>query len=133
MSRQRGHGRRDYSRMARVNTLLQEILGDELERFDDDRFDLITVTAVSCEADLRRAVVYYDNLRGEEADEALQDALREVRPRLQAAVNRQARLKRTPELRFEPDPAIRTAQRIEQVLRTIEPAGDDDPPDRDHP
>jgi ribosome-binding factor A len=119
--------------MARVNTLLQEILGDELERIDDDRFDLITVTAVSCEADLRRAVVYYDNLRGEEADERLQNALAEVRPRLQAAVNRQARLKRTPELRFEPDPAIRTAQRIEQVLRTIEPAGDDDPPGRAEP
>ena len=34
---------------------------------------------------------------------------------------------------FEPDPAIRTAQRIEQVLRTIEPAGDDDPPGRAEP
>lgn len=117
--------------MARVNTLLQEILGDELERFDDDRFDLVTVTAVACEPDLRRAVVYYDNLLGEEADEELQASLGEVRPRLQAAVNRQARLKRTPELRFRPDPAIRNAQRIEQVLRSIEPTDDD--PDRAGP
>src|SRR6478752_1245027 len=133
MKRRRAQGRRDFPRMARVDKLLREIIGEELERLDDERLDLVTVTAVSCDRDLRRAVVYYDNLRGAEADEELLAALAEVRPRLQAAVNRQARLKRTPELRFEPDPAIRTAQRIEQVLRTIEPASDDEPPDRDHP
>ncbi|MCU1452973.1 MAG: rbfA [Acidimicrobiales bacterium] len=113
--------RRDYPRMARVNTLLREIIGEELERIDDDRFDLITVTAVACEADLRRAVVSYDNLRGEEADEALLKALAEHRPRLQAAVGRQARLKRTPELVFEPDLVLRSAARIEDVLRGLDP------------
>jgi ribosome-binding factor A len=113
--------RRDYPRMARVNTLLREIIGEELERIDDDRFDLITVTAVACEADLRRAVVSYDNLRGEEADEALLQALAEHRPRLQSAVARQARLKRTPELTFEPDLVLRNAQRIEDVLRGLDP------------
>jgi len=115
--------------MARVNTLLREIVGDELGRIDDDHFDLVTVTAVECEPDLRRALVLYDNLRGEAGDEELQAALTEARPRLQAAVNRQARLKRTPELRFEPDPAIRSAQRIEQVLRGLQDddvGGDDD-------
>ena len=113
--------RRDYPRMARVNTLLREIIGEELERIDDDRFDLITVTAVACEADLRRAVVSYDNLRGEEADEVLLQALAEHRPRLQAAVGRQARLKRTPELVFAPDLVLRNAERIEQVLRQLDP------------
>lgn len=122
--RHRGHSGRNYPRMARVNTLLREILGEEFERIDDDRFDLISVTAVECERDLRRAVVFYDNLRGAEADEELQASLAEVRPRLQAAVNRQARLKRTPELRFEPDVAIRTAQRIEDVLREIDGPAD---------
>jgi ribosome-binding factor A len=113
--------RREYPRMARVNTLLREIIGEELERIDDERFDLITVTAVSCEADLRRALVSYDNLQGAEADEVLQVALAEHRPRLQAAVGRQARLKRTPELRFEPDLVLRNAARIEDVLRGLDP------------
>lgn len=111
--------------MARVDKLLREILGEELERFDDDRLDMVTVTAVNCEPDLGRATVFYDNLRGEEADEELQAALAELRPRLQAAVGSQARLKRTPELRFEPDVAVRNAARIEEVLRGLEDSGDD--------
>jgi ribosome-binding factor A len=41
--------------------------------------------------------------------------------RLQAAVARQARLKRTPELRFEVDEVIRRAERIESLLRQERP------------
>ncbi|MDQ6696218.1 MAG: 30S ribosome-binding factor RbfA [Actinomycetota bacterium] len=126
MKRRRSQGARDFPRMARVDKLLREILGEELERLDDDRLDLVTVTAVTCDRDLRRATVYYDNLRGAEADEELLAALAELRPRLQAAVNRQARLKCTPELRFEPDLAVRSADRIEQVLRELHQPGDDD-------
>lgn len=127
MKRRRPQPARAFPRMARVDRLLQEILGEELERFDDDRLDMVTVTAVACETDLSRATVFYDNLRGEEADEELQAALAELRPRLQAAVNRQARLKRTPELRFEPDLALRSAAQIERVLRGL-PRSDPDEP-----
>ena len=116
--------RREYPRMVRVNALLQEIIGDELERIDDDRLELVTVTAVDCESDLRRAVVQYDSLRGAEDDETVLAALGEMRPRLQKAVARQARLKRTPELRFEPDVVIRAAERVDEVLRSIEPPND---------
>lgn len=125
MAKRRTQSRRDYPRMARVNTLLREILGEEMERLDDDRFDLVTFTAVECEADLRRAVVYYDTLQGESADEELQEAFAEIRLRLQAAVGRQARLKNTPELRFEPDEVIRAAARIDEVLRGIDPPAPD--------
>ena len=114
--------KRDYPRMARVNTLLQEILGDEIERIDDDRLELLTVTGVVCEPDLRRAIVSYDSLRGPDADDEVIEALGAHRPRLQRAVARQARLKRTPELRFEPDAAIRAGERIDEVLRGIGPA-----------
>ncbi len=119
--------RRQYPRVARVNELLREILGDTLERIDDDRLQLLTLTGVECEPDLRRAKVYYDSLDGPEGDEIVLAALAELRPRLQAAVNREARLKRTPELRFEPDPAVRTALRLEAVLRDIEPPADPTP------
>jgi ribosome-binding factor A len=108
--------------MARVNELLREILGDSLERADDDRLELVTVTAVACEPDLRRAKVYIDSLGGPEQDEALLEALGELRPRLQADIARQARLKRTPELSFVPDPVVRSADRIEQVLRGLDDA-----------
>lgn len=117
--------KRDYPRMARVNALLQEIIGDEIERMDDERLELLTVTGVVCEPDLRHATVMYDSLRGADADAEVLSALGEVRPRLQRAVARQARLKRTPELRFEPDVAIRSGERIDEVLRGIERSVDD--------
>jgi ribosome-binding factor A len=48
-------------------------------------------------------------------------ALGEVRHLLQGAIGRQSRLKRTPELRFEPDPAVRQGERIDALLHKIDP------------
>lgn len=112
---------RRYPRMARVNELLREILGDELERLDVDELDFLTVTGVDCAADLRHATVYFDGPGGPETDEATMEALEEVRRRLQHAIAAQARLKHTPELRFEPDPAVRAGEHIDAVLRSVDP------------
>ena len=113
---------RDYPRTARLNTLVQEIVAEELERIDDERLELVTVTSVVVDGDLARAVVYYDHGKGEEAEEHIQEAFGELRGRLQGAVGRQAKVKRTPELRFEPDKVIRNALRIEDVLRGLKEA-----------
>jgi ribosome-binding factor A len=110
---------RDYPRTARLNRLFQEILAEELELIDDDRLQMVTVMSVDCESDLRRAVVYYDTLAGDEDDEAVLEALGEARHRLQGAIGRQARVKRTPELVFRPDEVARGAARLEEVLRSI--------------
>ena len=120
MAGRRHQPARKYPRMARVNELIREIVGDALERLDDDRLELVTITAVDCEPDLRHAKVYVDSLGGPEDDEALLEALGEVRPRLQSAIAAQARLKRTPELAFLPDPVVRSADRIEEVLRGLD-------------
>ena len=107
---------RQYPRTARLNELLREILAEELERLDDDRLQLVTVTAVDIEGDLRRAVVFYDSLQGEDGDEEILGALGDLRWRLQAAIGRQARIKHTPELSFAPDPAVRAGARIDALL-----------------
>jgi ribosome-binding factor A len=121
-SARRGSGTaRDYPRTARLNELLREILADELERIDDDRLPLLTVVSVEVDPDLRRATVFYDNLEGAEGDEVTLAALGEARVRLQAAIGRQARVKRTPELAFRPDPSVRSGERIDELLRDIEP------------
>ena len=126
MSTRRRHGgsARDFPRTARINELLREILADELERLDDDRLELLTVTGVETEPDLRHAKVWYDSLQGEEGDPEVLGALAELRPRLQAAIGRQARLKRVPELQFAPDPAVRSGLRIEAVLRDLHEPGE---------
>jgi ribosome-binding factor A len=74
----------------------------------------LTVTAVSCEPDLRHATVLLASL-----PEPARAALGEVRPRLQAAVAYQVKLKRTPQLSFAPDPAVAQGERVEEILRAI--------------
>ena len=105
---------RRYSRLDRVNEALREVLADELERVDDERLELVTVTGVKVEADLRHAEVWFDTLKDRDEVAA---ALSEHRVRLQAAIGRQLRLKRTPELAFTPDPAIALGTRVEELLR----------------
>jgi ribosome-binding factor A len=125
--RPRVHGTaRDYPRTARLNHLVQEIVADEIERLDDDRLGLFTVVAVDVEPDLRRATVFYTSLSAATADtesDELGEALAQHRGRLQGAIGRQARLKRTPELVFRQDAVIRQAERIEELMREI--AGDE--------
>lgn len=116
-----------YPRTVRVNELCREILADEVERLDDERLDLVTITHVGVAPDLRHAVVEFSRL-GEEEDSAA-EALAEHRVRLQAAIARQARLRRTPELSFRVDEVIRAGARIERLLRAHD-AGDERPDHR---
>ena len=108
---------RRYSRMARVDELCREIVADELERLDDPRLELVTVTHVAVDADLRRAIVEFTDLDAD--DDTVLEALGEHRKRLQAAIGSQARLKHTPELQFRPDETVRTAVRLEEILKTV--------------
>lgn len=113
---QRGGGARHFPRTARVNEVLREVVAEELEELaaSDPRLDLLTVTAVQCDPDLRHAKVLMASL----SDQA-RDALSADRARLQAAVARQVRLKRTPQLSFDVDPAIIHGIRVEEILRSI--------------
>lgn len=112
-----GSGGRRYPRTARVNEVLREIVAETLEvvGHDDERLQMVTVTGVSTDPDLRRAIVFY-SARHEGAEEALA----ERRVRLQAAINRQTKLKRTPLLSFVVDPAVSTGWRIEGILRALD-------------
>ena len=115
--RRRAQTPRQYPRTARINELVREIAAEEIERIDDERLELVAITAVDVDADLRQAVVWFDSLRGEADDDAVLEAFGDVWVALQSAIGRQARLKRTPTLSFKPDPAIRTAERVEQIIR----------------
>jgi ribosome-binding factor A len=112
-----GHsGSRAYPRTARINESMREVIADELEHIDDDRLELVTVTGIEIDPDLGRARVYYSALSGQQhASEAFQAH----RARLQAAVGRQIRMKRTPLLSFMPDPAIDEGLKIEALIHTM--------------
>lgn len=115
----RGGGSHRYPRTARLRHLFHEIVADELERIDDDRLQLVTVIDVDVDPDLRHATVWVTSPSGPEHDATMLEALAEHRVRLQAAIGREARVKRTPELAFAPDPVTRSAARIDDVLRDL--------------
>jgi ribosome-binding factor A len=95
---------------------LREIIAEELVRIDDERLAFVTVTAVDADDELNRAHVYFDTLTTD-ADDDVVAALGEVRIRLQASIARQIRTKKTPILDFRPDNALRSAERIDEILR----------------
>ncbi len=105
-----------YARSLRVNQVLREVLADELERLADadERLRLLTITSVETTPDLRHATVYLSTLEDEAAE-----ALEERRAQLQHLVGREMRIKRTPRLSFLADPAVRSGEAIEDLLRRI--------------
>ena len=52
-------------RTVRLGELLREVVAEELERVDDPRLELVSITTVDVDADLNRAIVYFDSLAGE--------------------------------------------------------------------
>jgi ribosome-binding factor A len=113
----RNSGGPKYSRSARVGTTLQEIIAEELVRIDDERLAFVSVTGIDVDPELNRAIVFFDSLSGEDADDEILEALDEYRVRLQASIARQIRAKKTPILQFRPDLVIRSAERIDDILR----------------
>lgn len=106
-----------YPRSARVSTTLQEIIAEELVRIDDERLSFVSVTGIDVDPELNRAIVFFDSLDGEDGDEEILEALAEHRVRLQSAIAKQIRAKKTPILDFRPDQVIRSAERIDDILR----------------
>jgi ribosome-binding factor A len=106
---------RRYPRTARVDKVVQAVVADSIERSPDERLALVTVTGVHVEPDLRHAVVFYAT-RGD-ADDDVAEALEDARVSVQRDIGREVRMKRTPLLRFERDPAMDAGWRIEEILK----------------
>ncbi len=114
-------------RTRKVESQLKEIVGEEVDALSDPRINgIVTVTGVRVSPDLQHATVFYSVLSGENEEDA-RTGLQSAAGRIQAAVSSQMRIKRTPRLDFEPDPAVEHATRIEAVLREVKhSAGPDD-------
>jgi len=105
-------------RMLRVNSIIREVLADEIERMSDTRLEFVSVISVDTSPSLREATVYVDVLGEDDQDEALR-ALRGAAKRLQAVLGSEVRMKYTPTLEFEIDPGVTSGRRIESILRDL--------------
>ncbi len=106
-----------YPRSARLGETLREVLADELVRIDDERLEFVTITRVDVDPEMNRGIVHFDSLSGEDGDDPIIAAFTDHRKRLQSAIGKQVRAKKTPILSFRPDDVIRSAERIEKILR----------------
>lgn len=109
------HGGRRYPRRLRVNELLREVIAEALAGVDDPRLKMATVTAVESDPDFRHAMVLLSSMTPDSLE-----ALEEHRAELQGAIGREVRLKRTPRLSFDVDPAIESGFRVEEILRGLD-------------
>lgn len=120
------------NRTARVGELIRRIVAEELEYLDDDRLTMVSITDVDVDRELHKAVVWFTTLDGDD-DPEVTEAFDELRGQLRKAVSSQARLRKTPLLEFQADTTLRSAQRIEDLLRSDDrpPVPDLDPADGD--
>ena len=112
-------------RAARVSATVQVALGEIFRAgLKDPRLQgagMITITGVIVTADLSIATVYV--VATEEAPdvlEAMMSGFDSAATFLRSEVARRVSLKRTPQLRFHIDPAIRQGRRIDAILRDME-------------
>ncbi len=103
-------------RMRRVNEALREVISQGIAALKDPRIGFVTVTGVQTSPDLRQATVYVSVLGSERKREAALSGLESARGLLQARVNRELHMKRTPQLVFEYDPAIDRGVRLSKLL-----------------
>ena len=109
----------DGARTNRVAEGFREILGEEILKLKDPRIGFVTVTGVRVTPDLRYARVFYTVLGDEAAKRGTAAALRSARGHLRQVIGHQVRLKVLPELEFEEDASIDTADRIERLIEQL--------------
>jgi ribosome-binding factor A len=112
-------------RTRKVESQLKEIAGEEVTALSDPRIKgLVTVTGVRVSPDLGTATVYYSVLSDEDLEGA-REGLQSAAGRIQAVVGARTRLKRTPRLRFEPDPVVEHVGKIDAALKAIKETEED--------
>jgi ribosome-binding factor A len=106
-------------RTSRVSEEFREILAEEIPKLKDPRVGFVTVTGVKVTPDLRHAVVFYTAMGDERERRATAAGLRSATAHLRQVIGGQVRLKVLPDLEFEEDATIESADRIERLLREL--------------
>ena len=108
-------------RIRRVNEALREVLSESVGELKDPRIGFVTVTGVRTSPDLRHATVYVSVLGSDRTRRASMKGLESSRGILQSRVNRELRLKRTPQLLFEYDEAVERGVRVTKLIDELSP------------
>lgn len=108
----------EYSRMRRVNSIVMQVLANEVERLKDPRLEMVSITGVDTAPNLRRATVFFSLLDLDRADDA-KAGLVSAGPRLRKILGDEIRMKYTPALEFELDQGVAGGAKIDQILASL--------------
>jgi ribosome-binding factor A len=117
-------------RLARFNEQLRRELSDLIRRqVRDPRVGQVTITGVDVAGDLGSARIYVRTQGTPEELASTLEGLGAAAPFLRTTLGKTLHVRRVPELRFQPDRSYEHAQRIEEVLSEVIPAGETDDED----
>jgi ribosome-binding factor A len=129
-------------RNPRTDRAVHQALADLIEtEIADPRVAFVTITEVKVTPDHEYATVWYSVLDpgivsrdprrtgGDRIPEPheVAEGLAAATPALRSLLGQRARLRNVPELRFEPDPVVEQANRVEELLRGLSERDDGGP------
>ena len=109
-------------RLERVDALLKRVIGDAMFRImqtDTVGAGLITVTGVQCARNLRNATVRVSVFGEPEVQQRALAHLIHHTHEFEKAINREVRMKFTPQLRFELDHSIEKGDAVLAILNNL--------------
>lgn len=117
--------RKNTNRIARVNSLIQQIVGEQLHQYLDEGPGLVTVSKVEASRDLKWAKVWISIVGGD--DNKIFKILEHHLYDIQGDLNRSVSMKIVPRLQFFLDTSPRYVQHIDELIREIH---QEDTPDK---
>jgi ribosome-binding factor A len=112
--------------MRRVDEAMKQVLSEAIPTLKDPRVGFVTVTAVEASRDLDHAKVWVSVFGTDRQRERTLDALEGATGFLQATVNRELKLRRTPHLEFVYDRAVEHGVHMTHLIDELAPTDDDD-------
>ena len=103
-------------RMRRVNEAVRGVVADGVRDLKDPRIGMVTVTGVQVTPDLHEATIFVSVLGNEKARRATLAGLASAHGVLQARINRELNLRRTPTLTFAYDDAVERGVRMTKLI-----------------
>lgn len=115
--------------MRRVDEAVRAVVSETIPTLKDPRIGFVTVTGVDTTSDLAQATVWLSVLGSDRQRRATLDALERARGILQARINRELHLRRTPQLVFAYDQSVEHGVRMTKLIDELDPG----PPEETEP
>ena len=113
--------------MRRVNEAVRVVVAEAIGDLKDPRIGIVTVTGVHVTPDLGEATVYVSVLGSERKRRATLAGLESAHGVLQARINRELSLRRTPTLAFAYDDAVERGVRMSKLIDELAASLPDEP------